>query len=154
VPVPQGPTGGGALNGVVARAANDVWAVGYGVSFPTGISLTEHWNGKDWQVVKSPSPDTKGVNLLTAVTAVAGTTTLWAVGKKIPGESTGGQFLIEEWTGSAWRVVPSPGGPSAAGFLYGAAATPERDVWVVGDNGLTMVHAGAATRGKLNCPPA
>lgn len=156
VSVPQGPTGGGALNSVTARAANDVWAVGYGVSFPNGISLTEHWNGKDWQVVKSPSPDTKGVNPLMGVAAVPGTATLWAVGVQTSGVSAGGESdatsLIEEWTGSAWVVAPGPGGQSAAGVLDGVAATPDGDVWVVGHNGLTMVHAGTATRGELNCP--
>ena len=120
--------------------------------------LMLHWNGKDWQVVKSPSPDTKGVNPLIAVKAVAGSTTLWAVGEEIRGESTGGPtggpFLIEQWTTGAWKVVPGPSGPSGMGFLYGVAATPDGDIWVVGGAGLTMVRAGPATRGKLNCPPA
>lgn len=158
VSAPQGPTGTSALNGVVARSSGDVWAVGYGVSFPAGISLTEHWNGNAWQVVGSPNPDRQGVNSLTAVAAVAGSETLWAVGLRGPelsvGSPPGARFLIEEWTGGAWEVVPGPNAPGAAADLYGVAATPSGDVWVVGSGGLTMMHTGPATRASLACPRA
>lgn len=158
VPVPQGPTDTAALNAVAARSAKDVWAVGYSVDFPRGTSLSEHWNGTRWQVVKSPSPDSKGVNPLTVVTAVHGTNTLWAVGEQAPGvvfnDKPSATFLIEQWNGKTWKVVPGPAAPSGTGNLNGVAATPEGDVWVVGQYGLAMVHAGTSTRATLNCPMA
>lgn len=156
VPAPQGAKDGGALNGVVARSSNDVWAVGYGVTVPTGISLAEHWNGNAWQVVSSPNPNAQGVNPLTAVTAVPGSTNLWAVGALSAAESIGAppgaQFLIEEWIAGAWKAMPGPDAPGATGYLYGVAATPAGDVWVVGNGGLTMVQMGAVTRANLACP--
>jgi hypothetical protein len=107
-------------------------------------------------VVKSPSPDAKGVNPLTAVAAAPGSNTLWAVGEQAAGITINGKpsatFLIEQWSGKAWKVVSNPAAPSGTGNLNGVAATPQGDVWVVGQYGLAMVHAGPSTRATLNCP--
>jgi len=69
------------FSAVVAVSANDVWAVGdyhnpsSNVFFQT---LTEHWNGTKWSVVKSPSPGSFNIQLL-GVAAVSATN-VWAVG--------------------------------------------------------------------------
>ena len=68
----------GSLSGVVALAADDVWAVGaYADGGPT-LTLIEHWDGTAWTVVPSPN---KGPypNDLSAVSAVA-PDDIWAVG--------------------------------------------------------------------------
>ncbi len=41
-------------------------------------TLIEHWDGSSWSIVSSPNP--AGVNDLSAVTAVPGTSDAWAVG--------------------------------------------------------------------------
>ena len=67
-------------------------------------------------------------------------TNAWAVGA-LPGTP------IEHWNGSAWKVVPSPGG-SSPGQLFGVAATSPTNVWAVGNYFGTSVHfrAGLALR--------
>jgi hypothetical protein len=44
------PKGGGALNGVSAASASDVWAVG---GTAARNALIEHWDGKGWKLVPS-----------------------------------------------------------------------------------------------------
>jgi hypothetical protein len=45
------------LNAVTAISSTDVWAVGYSQNSmgDNDLTLTEHWNGKKWSVVPSPS---------------------------------------------------------------------------------------------------
>jgi uncharacterized delta-60 repeat protein len=103
------------LYGVVAIAAGDAWAVGYGNGFRP---LTLHWEGSAWNVVSTPA--VQSVRLY-AVDAIA-TNDVWAVGS----------FLTLHWDGSAWtRVdIPNPGAQGAN--LYGVAALATNDVWAVG----------------------
>src|SRR5579859_6470269 len=68
------------LNGIAAISASDVWAVG-GSTLPgsnVGQTLTEHWNGKHWNVVPSPNEGTAS-NQLSSVAAIS-TNDVWAVG--------------------------------------------------------------------------
>jgi hypothetical protein len=66
---------------VAAVSANDIWAVGdyhnpsSNAFFQT---LTEHWNGTKWSVVKSPSPGSSNIQLM-GVAAVSATN-VWSVG--------------------------------------------------------------------------
>jgi hypothetical protein len=64
--------GGNVLYGVVARGADDVWAVGQriGTAPPDG-ALVEHWNGRRWSVVPVDAPPDASRQLL-AVDLVAG----------------------------------------------------------------------------------
>ena len=74
---PSFGTGDNALGGVVAVAANDVWAVG---GYNTGgsvLSLVEHWDGAQWTQAPSENPGTAD-NSLFGVAAGGGNA--WAVG--------------------------------------------------------------------------
>jgi hypothetical protein len=67
------------LLGVAVVSANNVWAVGYYLdSNFTGHTLTENWNGKQWGVVKSPSPGS--ISTQFAGVAAVSATDVWAVG--------------------------------------------------------------------------
>jgi hypothetical protein len=67
------------LLGVAVVSANTVWAVGYYQdSNFVGQTLTEHWNGQQWGVVKSPSPGSFSTQLV-GVAAVSAND-VWAVG--------------------------------------------------------------------------
>jgi hypothetical protein len=47
---------GSMLNGIAVISANNAWAVGvYSNNHFTSQTLTEHWNGSAWSVVKSPN---------------------------------------------------------------------------------------------------
>ncbi len=114
-PSPGAPDTFDTLNGVVALAANNVWAVGYYTRSPNvdniSRTLIEHWNGASWTVVPSPNVGGEVSDQLFSVTAVA-PNDLWAVGNYAPpGPPCGvdpAYTLIEHWNGTSWSIVPSP----------------------------------------------
>lgn len=130
------------LNGVTAITAHNIWAVGYSTSAshsgptPKTVSnlstqtLVEHWNGKKWTKVTSPSPAT-ATNTLNAVAAVT-STDIWAVGQQAPQGDGPLQTLIERWNGKMWRLVNSPNAGAAGGALKGVAVINKDNVWAVG----------------------
>jgi hypothetical protein len=67
---------GHTLDGVVALAPDDVWAVGTDAI----RGVVAHWNGNDWSLVPSPSPDNSGA--LADVKAESADH-LWAVGTSL-----------------------------------------------------------------------
>jgi hypothetical protein len=138
------------LAGVAVVSSSDVWAVGS--SGPAGqpaTTLTEHWNGSAWSIVKSPDASnaaTLGGDQLTAVAAVSAAD-IWAVGYiGTPGvsyssqgapQSTTVQTLTEHWDGTAWSVVDAPDVAARDGVepwdvLTSIAAINTDDVWAVG----------------------
>lgn len=121
------------LDGVVALAANDVWAVGYGENpsatvSPADITLVEHWDGASWRIVPSPNPD-QDVDQLHAIAGVA-SNNLWVVGQRGEGGAACCPYesLIEHWDGTNWSVTPNPGRTA----LQGVTAVAANDVWAVG----------------------
>jgi hypothetical protein len=104
---PQPDMANGELHGVVALAADDVWAVGIqqDPASPWSSALVEHWDGTSWTVV--PVPPGEGFDAwLTAVTAVS-PTEVWAVGSFRQGYSPS-RTLTERWDGGSWQVVEGP----------------------------------------------
>jgi len=125
VPNPDLGDGFGILNGIVAVAADDVWAVGS----HDDSALVEHWDGAQWSVVPCPNGE-RGESGLYAVSA-AGPDDIWAVGETY--DRTGSDTLVEHWDGTAWTVVPSPkGGPQPNASFYGVVALGPNSVWAVG----------------------
>lgn len=134
--VMSSPNPGSAYNslfGVDAISANNVWAVGYysnSSNASPSQTLIEHWNGKIWSVVSSPSPGSAN-NLLFGVSRIPGTSQLWAVGDYNSGNAPN-QTLTEYWNGSSWNVVSSPTtGLGAA--LTGVVVLSANSVWAVGN---------------------
>src|SRR5579875_576925 len=116
------------LYAVSAVSASDIWAVGFYVS-TTGVTqtMTQHWNGAKWNVVKSPSPGTSPVNdVLSSVTAISASDA-WAVGSS----GTMSKTLTEHWNGAKWSVVKSPN-PGSGGVFEGVSAVSTSDVWAAG----------------------
>src|SRR5205814_6091515 len=94
------PNGGNynELNAIGVVAANDIWAVGT-YSPNSGVqTLIEHWNGKSWSIVPSPSPNVSNLYGIAVVAA----NDIWAVGDLVSDP------LIEHWNGTQWSIVPSP----------------------------------------------
>jgi hypothetical protein len=118
------------LDGVLARAPDDVWAVGVsGAPYHADRTLIEHWDGSNWSVVPSPNAD-KYSDLYGVFGARSGGR-LWAVGTSSP--TLGGPIapLVEEWDGSTWTITPTPPARSEA-YLNGGTASADDDAWVVG----------------------
>lgn len=125
--VPSPSVGASAqLFGVAAIAANDVWAVGDYTKSSFGLSQTliEHWDGRRWRILTSPSPS-GSADTLVSVAAIAAND-VWTVG--IAGSKT----LTEHWDGSSWSIVASPN-QSGNGALSSVTARATNDVWAVGN---------------------
>ncbi|MBV9381905.1 MAG: hypothetical protein JOY82_11975 [Streptosporangiaceae bacterium] len=122
---------------IKANSPTDVWAVGAAANaaaFGSSTTLIEHFDGKRWSIVPSPSPGTNDV--LTGVTTSNAANSVWAVGYYTPAGATQAQTLALHWDGTAWTTVPSAdnGSPSV---LASASTTPGAStVWAVGYTGV------------------
>jgi hypothetical protein len=120
------------LYAVSGTAANDVWAVGVSHDgLLPSRTLIQHWDGAEWSIVPSPSPDDQ-LNDLRGVAAV-GPDEAWAVGYR-SGTQTQEPIdtLVLRWDGTAWTQVASPNLGGGANQLFGVAAISANDIWAVG----------------------
>jgi hypothetical protein len=137
VPSPS-PAANSQLAGVSAVSAKNVWAVGtagQGISSSLA-TLIEHWNGKKWIRVKSPSPTS--IDALASVDAVSAND-VWAVGIAFNG--SGVNTLIEHWNGTKWTHVASPNTPFITSALIGASAISASDIWAGGASYNGLVYS-------------
>ena len=117
-----------------AVSANDAWAVGSSNngSLPSR-TLIEHWNGSQWDIIPSPSPDQQ-FNELRGIAALSAND-VWAVGFRGGTKSdTPIETLILHWNGSAWTQVTSPNISGGANQLFGITAISANDIWAVGSS--------------------
>jgi hypothetical protein len=140
---------GNSLNGVAARSASDVWAVGYDRTFTGAQTLTEHWNGSTRTVVSSPNPGTSG-NYLNGVSAISASD-VWAVGSYTNSGSPA-QTLVEHWDGTSWAIANSPNVGTNSNTLNGVAAVSAGDVWAVGQSNIGGTEQTLVERYNP-CPP-
>jgi hypothetical protein len=120
------------LNGVAVISAKDAWAVGdsdsTGPLSTTSQTLIEHWNGKVWKVVKSPSrPDGAFLEGVSAWSA----NDVWAVGSSGDYLTNASRTLVLHWNGKVWKQVPSPT-PRQGGRFGGVTVISAGDAWAVG----------------------
>jgi hypothetical protein len=117
------------LNASVAIADNDIWAVGDvpGRRPSDEVPLAEHFNGRSWRVVATPS--VPGGAFFSGVARIAGND-VWTIGGQMATASSS-QPLIEHWDGTTWSVVQSPTLPQG-GQLEAVTAVSSNDVWVAG----------------------
>lgn len=115
VPSPNVENVSNNLLGITAVSARDLWAVGnlYNPTGGPGGVLIEHWNGSQWQLVKSPAlPADGGLNAVVAISSH----TIWAVGSYTNDRSQT-VALLAHWDGSQWQRVTSPN-PAPYTHLY------------------------------------
>ena len=136
---PNVGTLGSVLSSVTKVSATNVWAVGeYSASLSAGVfaqTLTEHWNGSKWNVVKSPNPGPSGsANGGFFGVAAGAANTIWAAGYYVANATTNPvqATLIEHWNGMSWSIVSSPNVASDANRLFGVALVSASSVWTVG----------------------
>jgi hypothetical protein len=145
----------GTLVDMDALSLNDIWAIGSVHSYnPTNIpqgsdhTLIEHWNGSQWQFVKSPD----GYNGSTAwndlnVVSASSATDVWAAGmaSPVPPSSTGPtsfSALLEHWDGHTWSLVHLPAQFNGQAISSLAPVAPD-DVWLVSYQTTSSGQAGA-----------
>jgi hypothetical protein len=110
------------LADVSALGTDDVWAAGTLGSAP----LAEHWNGKTWTEV--PTPSLNGNSGSFDSILVLSANDVWGGGDVVV-SGVAIEPLFEHWNGKAWTVVP---GPAVAGFIRKLAGTGGSDIWAVG----------------------
>jgi len=118
------------LSSVAAVADNDVWAVGWAFNAQLNAyrTVTEHWNGTRWSLVRSPNA-TNGYNLLNGVAVVAAND-VWTVGQAANGSTY--STLVEHWNGAAWSIFPSPNVAGNSNVLEAISVVSANDIWAVG----------------------
>lgn len=115
------------LEAVAAVSANDVWAVGTGITGSSTTPLIEHWNGIAWSIVANPGTTVGGLGGVVVVSS----NDVWAVGTGRTGDED--STLTLHWNGLAWSLVPSPNvGPEVDNTLAAVTAIASNDVWAVG----------------------
>jgi hypothetical protein len=126
------------LASVACVSSSDCWAAGTDTGNPFLLpapdqTLTEHWNGKTWSIVKSADTSAVSNNSLSAI-ACAAQSDCWAAGSFASGTSQPYQTLTEQWNGNAWSVVPSADtSPTETDFLRSVACVAISDCWVAGE---------------------
>jgi hypothetical protein len=135
---------------VSARSASDVWAVGYEIvggrgatvrhGKPAAGTLIEHWNGRRWQIVPSPSVRASNGVLNDNLFSVSAdrSNDAWAAGSwgsgHILGYGGGGDHaLVLHWNGQSWSRASLPKIPMRS--LLGGVAARNGRAWAVGDKG-------------------
>ena len=113
----------GVFEAVAAVSARDVWAVGVNAGEP----LAEHWNGRAWAVVPTPSPGPQGNGADLYGVAAVSTRDIWAVG----GTNDDKTWIIH-WDGTGWSRVPSPTPAGLNAQLNGVAAVSPASAWAIG----------------------
>jgi len=126
---------GSYLRGVRVFSANDAWAVG--ASFTsiayTSRTLTLHWDGTKWSIVKSPDPNAFRDGLV-GVGGVSGNR-VWSVGTTdvigVPNVSEAPLILLLQ--DGSWSEVATPPQTSDS-WLMSVSEDPTNpnDVWAVG----------------------
>lgn len=120
------------FNGITAVSPDDAWAAGtYQAADGTLPSLIEHWNGKKWKQVKSPSLDGFLLTQLGPLTAPSADD-IWSVGY---GANSADQLvpLAAHYNGKKWTITLLPNPDGGLGTLMAnTSASASDDVWMVG----------------------
>jgi len=100
----------GVLSAVSCPSAVNCTAVGVQFGLSAAKVLIEHWSGKAWSIVPSPSPSGAEIAELLGVSCPTSTScTAVGISEAFEGtRSPGAKTLVERWDGTAWSVSPSP----------------------------------------------
>jgi hypothetical protein len=130
VNVPNPGDAGNSLYGVKAVGPDDVWVVGQALtSSGSDTALVEHWDGKTWSVV--PTPTTGG--FAAALYTIAGSNDggLVAVGE-VDSFTGGSRPLVERYGGGGWKVAHLPSGAGSQFSALWSVATNGDSTWAAG----------------------
>jgi hypothetical protein len=145
VATPSVGSGANQLNGVLALAPNDVWAVGFTTSVappqeaPT-TTLIEHYDGTSWSIVPSPNVGPNSMyqsNRLFGLTANS-STDIYAFGSYFAEDGSGQQMtLLMHWDGASWTIEPSPNPTKksvdfVSDLLFAGVVPSPGNVWIFG----------------------
>jgi hypothetical protein len=115
------------LLGVVAVAADDVWAVGGSDPGRDWQPLIEHWDGRGWSLVGGATSHGYAYGLAKVPRDHSAGADLFAMGDQ---DSQSKRVVLQHWDGFKWTVVP--GSAFEGGVGSGVDGTSSHDLWAVG----------------------
>ncbi|MDQ2905901.1 MAG: hypothetical protein M3Y81_20455 [Chloroflexota bacterium] len=134
---------GDQLEDIFTVASNNIWAVGSVAATSTGgdnRTLVEHWDGKSWTVIPSPSPSPEPGGYPDSLERISGSSAndIWAVG-----DGYGG--FLEHWNGSTWSAVDTPIVPRTIYSYHfsSVSSLSPTDAWVVGHSMSNVSSTGS-----------
>lgn len=133
---------GNELDGVSASGGRDVWAVGQYWLQGTAHTMAEHWDGRRWTVVRTPTPGHLGGALLTVTSQ--GRHDAWAAGWCWTHGQSHQQSVTLHWNGRRWRAVDSLNPQEGYFDISGVGSSSQKDVWAVGTRFLHNVATPSA----------
>lgn len=129
-PLPNVGPNENCLLGVSALQSGAVWAVGYYVNAEyQQETLIQHYDGRSWSVIPSPSPGARQ-NILYGVAAISDND-VWAVGADQDADGLW-HTLTEHWDGSSWSVVPAIDAGVSGNQFYALDAVSSNSVYATG----------------------
>lgn len=128
---------GSELRAITAISPSNIWAVGGSWGEPSyGQTLVEHWDGRQWSIVRSPNitGGTAENNQLYAI-SVGSSTDIWTVGYyQYKGAGTS-KALILHWDGNSWTNSPIPDAElESFSSLNGVVTLSDGEAWAVGED--------------------
>lgn len=150
---PYGCCGLNILAGVVALAPNNVWTSGWYAQSPNDdrplLTLIEHWDGSNWQIV--PSPNVSGPSESSQLRGIAAVSAndIWAFGDSINYEIGAASTLVLHWDGTTWTIKPSPNvklNNLLNDDLDGGTVIPPGNLWIAGSDNVFDTLVLHATR--------
>src|SRR5579872_4734311 len=163
VSTPSVGTGANQLNGILALAPNNVWAVGFSTPVPppqqaATLTLIEHFDGATWKVVPSPNFGPASIYQSNRLFGLAANSPddIWAFGSYFAADGSGHQMtLLLHWNGKSWTIAPGPN-PTKGNFLsdllFAGVVPSPGDVWLVGaenespNEGSLAIHSVSPTK--------
>lgn len=133
---------GDAGNSILTTIANvpgldQMWAVGSDIRNSAPHTLIEHWDGRTWAILASPSPTGATSVSLTGLAPLS-LNSVWAVGYYVDGTSGLSQTLSMHWDGTAWTTVASLNPGTGNNAFYATDRVPQvTKIWAVGSNSAT-----------------
>ena len=118
------------LSGVACPAADSCFAVGYTLQNTVYKTLVEHWNGRRWSIMTSPTPGGLQFAALNDVSCLT-RTNCFAVGNRLGANAPG--TLVEYWNGTTWKVQATPHAAATASTgLSGVSCSSLKQCFAVG----------------------
>ena len=152
---PSVGAGANQLNGVLALAPNDVWAVGFSTPVPppteaATLTLIEHFDGTSWAVVPSPSVGPNSIYQSNRLFGLAANSAndIWAFGSCFAADGSGHQHtLLLHWNGAQWSLSPSPNptnGVFPSDLLFAGVVPSPGNIWIFGSEDVPPYDATLA----------
>jgi hypothetical protein len=111
--------------------SGSTWAAGFYINAEYAQqTLIQHYNGKSWSIVPTPSPGAKQ-NILYGIAAISDSD-VWAVGGYQDASSLW-HTLAEHYNGSAWSIVPTVDAGAAGNQFYAVTAVSSNSVYATGN---------------------